>query len=74
MKTTFREDTWNRIYDNGTLIYEEFIKDNPEKAFYGRDGVAKFTFKGDKIETPRARALTVFREIEKMSKQEEQEH
>ena len=67
-------DIWNRIYDDGTLIYEEFIKENPEKAFYSRDGVAKFTYNGNKMETYRARALTVFREIEKIPVQVEQDH
>ena len=71
---TIRDDAWNRIYDNGVMIKEEFIKDNLEKAYYSRDGVAKFTYKEEKVDKHRAMALTVFREIEKMSKIEEQEH
>ena len=75
MQNSISDDAWNRIFDNGTLIYEEFIgKDNPEKAFYSRDGIAKYTYNGELIEKERATALTVFREIEKMSKQDEKEH
>ena len=69
-----RDDIVNRIYDHGRMIKHESIKDNPEKAYYSRDGIAKFTFNGKKTDKPRAMALTVFREIEKISKQEEQEH
>ena len=69
MENSIRDDAWNRIYDNGTLIYEEFIgKNNPEKAFYSRDGVAKYTYNGNEIKLTRGTALTVFREIEKMPK------
>ena len=32
----------NYIYDNGQLVSSEDISDTPEKAYYGRDGEAKF--------------------------------
>ena len=32
----------NYIYDNGQLVSSEDISDTPEKAYYDRDGIAKF--------------------------------